>query len=241
MDLAEDQKLVDRISSGDQESYKTLVARYTGLALLYARFMLQNADRAEEVVFETFKDVWDDLPHAPDREGGFAFLVFAHLRRKTKNEAPAEEVLSDERIEQIFEPMGRNPDGVTVEELIPVLILGRLLAPPMRDAFGIARLLDLERRSVLETIFEGQADAIADRAEKASRVLEDRLGPSRRMSSWRETEAEEVPTELDSDDDEEEGVETEEGTDEEEEGVEASEGSLADFLAPPTEDKEEER
>jgi RNA polymerase sigma-70 factor (ECF subfamily) len=67
--VPDDERLMARVADGDDRALKALYDRYAGRVLAAARRLLDNQAEAEEVVQETFLDVWNRASSF-DRERG---------------------------------------------------------------------------------------------------------------------------------------------------------------------------
>ncbi len=89
-----DQKLIERIRSGDSDAWNDLIARYEGRLLAFVDSRLSNRSASEDIVQETFIGFLNSLPNFDGRRSleSYLFSICAykltdHLRREGRRPA----------------------------------------------------------------------------------------------------------------------------------------------------------
>src|SRR5262249_532022 len=84
--ILDDQVLVTAVARQEQEAFEDLYDRYHTMVYHLARKILNDADRAEEVVYEVFWQVWREAGRY-DRQRGSVGAWLTRLARSRANDA----------------------------------------------------------------------------------------------------------------------------------------------------------
>lgn len=81
--FAEQPALLEQIASGDQESMRLLIDRYTGLVWSLVRRKIANTVDAEDLVQEIFAEIWKSASRYKPDLGSEATFIAVITRRRT--------------------------------------------------------------------------------------------------------------------------------------------------------------
>lgn len=81
--IGDDSRLLARVADGDDRALRTLYERYGGRVLASARRLLGNVGEAEEIVQETFIDVWNRAASFDGGRGSAATWILTIGRNRT--------------------------------------------------------------------------------------------------------------------------------------------------------------
>jgi len=126
----DDEALLVRIKSGDEDAAEELVRRYYGAILRYCRWHCASAEKAEDLTQETFFRLFRNLPEYDERKKFRAYLytIAGHLcvdeSRRARLYPLKEEELPGQESREMLQAENR-------EELSHLL---GLLSPELREA-----------------------------------------------------------------------------------------------------------
>lgn len=185
MSTNDDQEIVDRVLSGDSNSFALLVDRYKDLVFLLALRMLKNREEAEEVAQDTFVKVFQSINKF---RGGSKFSSWIYrigyntcLDRVRKNSKEQSLVRIDAFTVQQLKHLDSALNSMEVLEL-KTAVHKCLEVLPGRDSFlltlfyfddrsvsEIAKIVGLTEANVKVTLFRGR--------KKLATILKKNLEP----------------------------------------------------------------
>lgn len=159
MSSESDRLLIQAIRDGDPDAWRTLIGRYEGRLLAFARHRLHDRSSSEDVVQETFVGFLTSLPNFDDRRElqTYLFTICAHkitdhLRRSSRRPPPggedSDEILSHQvdRELRTASSDARTRERVALESAAIVRSLGQMLRQWQADC-------EFLRLKVLELLF----------------------------------------------------------------------------------------
>jgi RNA polymerase sigma-70 factor (ECF subfamily) len=186
MTEASDQDLVRRAKDGDEAAFQELLERHQGRVYHHALRLMGNAQDAEEVLQDTFLQVYRNLGRFEERSR-FSTWVYRiatnealmRLRRASRTrEVFLEDALgrdSDSPVESIRDFSRSALEEVEGRELLG--ILGRLLAEMPEDHRAVFAMRDIDGLTNAEVaeVLETSVGAVKSRLHRARLYLRDRL------------------------------------------------------------------
>ncbi len=140
----EDRELVERIAQKDEEAMMTFYDRYFGLVAGYCRKVMNTREVADEVIQDTFWQVWRDAPrYNPERASPSTWLLTIARSRAV------------DRLRQLARaPASESLESLPVPPSDPVQVVDQVVDREMVAtlAQGLARIPE-EQRSMIEWIY----------------------------------------------------------------------------------------
>lgn len=140
----EDKELVERIAQKDEEAMMTFYNRYFGLVAGYCRQVISAREVADEVIQDTFWQVWRDASrYNPGRASPRTWLLTMARSRAV------------DRLRQLARaPASESLDSLPTPPSDPVQVADQVVAREMIEALtqGLARIPE-EQRHMIEWIY----------------------------------------------------------------------------------------
>lgn len=149
--LTEHPALLEQIASGDRESMRLLIDRYTGLVWSLVRRKISNAVDAEDLVQEIFAEIWKSAHRYNPSLGSEATFISVisrrrivdAIRKKTRHEAP---IPFDGVIEYSAASAQETPDT----EITKTIEILQSLSPQRRGVLELSILRGLSHSQIVE-------------------------------------------------------------------------------------------
>lgn len=151
----DDERLLSRVADGDAHALKTLYERYAGRVLASARRLLDNQAEAEEVVQETFVDIWNRAGTFDRQRGTTSSWVMTigrnraidHLRRRVARGRMDQGLRQAEAPEQVAQPEQQLSSAQDRKRVVAAL---EVLSPDQRTVVELAYFDGLSQSEIAE-------------------------------------------------------------------------------------------
>jgi RNA polymerase sigma-70 factor, ECF subfamily len=149
-----ERSLAARITAGDVGAYSTMLGRYWGPLVRFARQLLGSEDAAEDVTQEAFVRLWVQRATLKPEKSPRAYL-YRLVRNLTIDELRKRQIRDGRsRVPHLVPPYPATPDQVTeADELAEAASVAiRALPSRRRDVFVLAHFHDLSYREIADTL-----------------------------------------------------------------------------------------